>query len=76
MKIILIGYMGCGKTTIGKILSKKIKWNFYDLDEILVKNQKSSILDIFKKKGEKSFRKIEHFILKKILKKKKNIFYL
>ncbi|WP_185872397.1 shikimate kinase [Blattabacterium cuenoti] len=70
MKITLIGYMGCGKTTIGKILSQKINLNFYDLDSILVKSKKDSIYNIFKKKGELSFRRIEHLILKKFLKNK------
>ncbi|WP_317168433.1 shikimate kinase [Blattabacterium cuenoti] len=76
MKITLIGYMGCGKTTIGKILSKKLKYTFYDLDHIIVKTQNSSIEKIFKEKGELYFRKIENFILKKILKSKKKRYVL
>ncbi len=63
--------MGCGKTSIGKILSKKLKFDFYDLDDLLVKNQHDSIYNLFKKIGENSFRKIEHLILKNFFKKKK-----
>ncbi|ACY40438.1 shikimate kinase [Blattabacterium sp. (Blattella germanica) str. Bge] len=70
MKITLIGYMGSGKTSIGKKLSKKINLNFYDLDAILVKEKKDSIYNLFKKKGELSFRRTEHFVLKKNFKKK------
>ncbi|WP_185859497.1 shikimate kinase [Blattabacterium cuenoti] len=70
MKITLIGYMGSGKTSIGKRLSKEINLNFYDLDTILVESKKESIYNLFKKEGELSFRKIEHLMLKKVLKKK------
>ncbi|WP_185861452.1 shikimate kinase [Blattabacterium cuenoti] len=70
MKISLIGYMGSGKTTIGKMLSKKLNLEFYDLDSILVEKKNDSICNIFKKKGEFFFRKKEHFMLKKFLKKK------
>ncbi|WP_185851157.1 shikimate kinase [Blattabacterium cuenoti] len=69
MKITLIGYMGSGKTSIGKILSKKSKLKFYDLDELLMRDQKKSISNIFKDKGEKVFRKIEHTMVKNFLKK-------
>ncbi|WP_185869222.1 shikimate kinase [Blattabacterium cuenoti] len=70
MKITLIGYMGSGKTSIGERLSQIINYNFYDLDSILVESEKDSIYNLFKKKGELSFRKREHSVLKKILKNK------
>lgn len=66
----LIGYMGCGKTTIGRYLSKYLKYNFYDLDQLIIENKKKNINNIFKELGEKKFRNIESFFLKKILKKK------
>ncbi|WP_185868662.1 shikimate kinase [Blattabacterium cuenoti] len=69
MKITLIGYMGSGKTCIGKKLSKKININFFDLDSIIESHQKISISNLFKKKGEPFFRKIEHNILKTFLQK-------
>ncbi|BBA17149.1 shikimate kinase [Blattabacterium cuenoti] len=69
MKITLIGYMGSGKTTIGKMLSKKLDLDFYDLD-VLFEKKYDSILNIFKKKGELFFRNREHYLLKKILKQK------
>ncbi|WP_341660665.1 shikimate kinase [Blattabacterium cuenoti] len=71
MKITLIGYMGSGKTSIGKMLSKKLNLNFYDLDALLVEESKNdSILNLFKKKGELFFRNREHSLLKKFLKQK------
>ncbi|WP_341665923.1 shikimate kinase, partial [Blattabacterium cuenoti] len=71
MKITLIGYMGSGKTTIGKMLSQELNLNFYDLDALLVEESKNdSILHIFKKKGELFFRNREHSLLKTILKQK------
>ncbi len=71
MKITLIGYMGSGKTTIGKMLSQELNLNFYDLDALLLEESKNdSILNLFKKKGELFFRKREHSLLKTILKQK------
>ncbi|WP_341656552.1 shikimate kinase [Blattabacterium cuenoti] len=71
MKITLIGYMGSGKTTIGKMLSQELNLNFYDLDALLVEESKNdSILNFFKKKGELFFRNREHSLLKTILKQK------
>ncbi len=57
--IVLIGMMGSGKSSIGKILSKKLNLDFIDIDEKIEKSEKITISDIFKKKGEKYFREIE-----------------
>jgi shikimate kinase len=58
-KIILLGYMGCGKSTIAKALSKTIKVPFVDLDTYIEKKG-LSISAIFEMKGEIKFRKMEH----------------
>ena len=68
MKIILIGYMGSGKSTIAKLLSKSMHYEFLDLDEIIEKEQNASVSSIFEQKGEVYFRKLEHQVLKRILK--------
>ena len=62
-KIILVGYMGSGKTEIGILLSKNIDLPFYDLDNLINLETSKSINEIFAEEGEIYFRKIEHQIL-------------
>lgn len=56
MKIFLIGFMGSGKTHWGRLLSKKLGLTFYDLDTVIVEQEKKSVADIFGEKGEEYFR--------------------
>ena len=63
MKIYLIGFSCAGKTTIGPLLSHKLNYSFYDLDDMISKKQNKSIADIFKNEGEQEFRKYESEIL-------------
>jgi shikimate kinase len=72
-KIILIGYMGSGKSTIAKLLSKSMQYEFLDLDEIIEKEQNASVSTIFEQKGEVFFRKLEHQVLKRILQSESNM---
>ena len=66
MKIFLIGFMGVGKTSLGKALAKQLQLKFYDLDkEILSSNNLSSIGDIFKDQGNEGFRSIEKIELQR-----------
>lgn len=58
--IVLFGFMGCGKTTTGKIISKICGREFVDTDEYIEKNENMSINEIFKKYGEPYFRDLEH----------------
>jgi shikimate kinase len=59
-KIILVGYMGGGKSTIGKILAEETGIPFFDLDEIIEKNEQKTISELFSAIGEIQFRKLEH----------------
>ena len=68
--------MGVGKTTIGKSLAKKLKYNFVDIDKIIEKKEGQSISLIFKNKGENYFRKIEKEITLNELKKDKSVISL
>ena len=57
--IVLLGMMGVGKSAIGKIISKKINMDFFDIDKIIENSYKLKIKDIFKIKGESFFRNLE-----------------
>lgn len=57
--IFLCGFMGCGKTTIGKRLSSKYDLSFIDLDDYIVQKEKMTVPQIFSLKGEPYFRKAE-----------------
>ncbi|MCX6089891.1 MAG: shikimate kinase [Candidatus Atribacteria bacterium] len=61
--IALIGFMGCGKSTVGKLLAQEQGWNFFDSDELVVRKAGCSIPEIFQRWGEKSFRKYEREVL-------------
>ena len=67
MNIVLLGYMGCGKTTIGKIISKITGKRFIDLDSYIESTTNQTISNIFSSKGEVYFRKIESDCLKVIM---------
>ena len=72
-KIILLGYMGCGKSTIAKELSQKLEIPFIDLDEFIEKKVKMTIKTIFAEKGEIHFRKLEHECFVELLNSSKPI---
>lgn len=63
-KIYLIGFMGSGKSTVGKELAKNLNQNFIDLDCYIEKKHHMKIKDIFSKLGENTFRKYETICLK------------
>lgn len=69
MRIILIGFMGVGKTTIGKIISKKLNLNFIDMDDYIETIEGKSIPKIFKQYDEVYFRNLETKTLKELIKK-------
>ena len=72
MKIVLVGYMGSGKSTIGKMLSKNVGIPFYDLDDIIESHEKMSIKNIFETKGYIYFRKLEHLFLNNFINEKES----
>ena len=67
-RIFLLGYMGCGKSTLGKELAKQLKISFIDLDQFIEKQEKTTISNLFNQKGEFHFRKIEKDALDHLLK--------
>lgn len=69
MKVVLVGYMGSGKSSVGKLLGLQLGIPFYDLDAVIEDIEQLSISDLFEKKGELYFRKSENKILQQILHK-------
>lgn len=67
--LVLLGMMGVGKTAVGKLLAKKLNLQFFDIDQIIEKESKSKINEIFEKKGEKYFREKEEMISLNYLKR-------
>lgn len=65
-RIILIGYMGAGKTTIGKVLARELNMEFYDLDWYIEDRFHRTIPQIFAEKGEEGFREIERNMLHEV----------
>ncbi|WP_440867968.1 shikimate kinase [Staphylococcus shinii] len=65
--LILIGFMGTGKTTLGKYLSKYNQLSYIDLDAYIVQQENQSIPDIFKQIGEAGFRELEYKYLKECI---------
>jgi shikimate kinase len=64
--IYLVGFMGTGKTTVGKALASKLKRKFIDLDDVIEQKEGSKITDIFASKGETYFRDLESEALREI----------
>lgn len=62
--IVLVGFMGTGKTVVGKAIAGRLNRDFLELDEIIGKREGMSITEIFKKKGEPYFRQIEKEVAK------------
>jgi shikimate kinase len=62
--IYLVGFMGCGKTTIGRMLARRIGWHFADLDHDIEKAHGATVQQIFAERGEPHFRALEHHALK------------
>lgn len=73
MNVVLIGMMGSGKSVVGQLLAKKLKWKFYDSDTLIEQQEKTSIASIFESKGEKHFRMLEKRMICRLTKKNRVI---
>ena len=74
--LVFLGMMGSGKSSIGRLVSKKLNLPFTDIDSLIVENTGMSVSEIFEKKGESYFRNLEEKITLKYLKKIKSIISL
>ena len=62
-RVIILGYMGAGKTTVGKALARETGLQFYDLDWYVEERMRKTVPQIFAERGEDGFRRIEHNLL-------------
>ena len=58
-RVFLVGMMGCGKSTVGRALAKRLGWRFFDTDRWIEKRAGMTVVRIFEKKGEAAFRRLE-----------------
>jgi shikimate kinase len=65
--VILIGFMGAGKSSVGRALGEELGWTFEDLDERIELRERRKVSDIFRDSGESGFRRAEHAALKELL---------
>jgi len=65
--VVLIGFMGAGKTTVGSVLAKRLHWNFLDLDDLIEQREHVTVAEIFASSGEAAFRRIESAALTALL---------
>ncbi len=73
IKIVLVGYMGSGKSSIGSHVSNKIGYEFIDLDDYIEEKEKLTVKEIFAQKGEIYFRNLENLALKELINLKNNL---
>lgn len=71
--IVLVGFMGTGKTTVAQALSAKLGWAWIDCDQAIVEREGMSIPDIFAQRGEAAFRAAESAVIESILAKPQQI---
>lgn len=64
--------MGAGKSTVGRILARRLKWKFYDLDDAIEQRERRTIARIFAESGEDGFRDIENAALMELLRRSEN----
>lgn len=61
--VAIVGYMGSGKSSVGRLLARRLGWEFVDLDREIERKERRTIPEIFKNSGEERFRELEHQVL-------------
>jgi shikimate kinase len=65
--VVLIGFMGAGKTTVGRALAARLRWKFLDLDDAIEQREHTTVAEIFASSGEAGFRRAESAALKEVM---------
>lgn len=65
--VFLVGFMGAGKSSVGRALGERLNWVFEDLDDRIVQREGRSVAEIFRDSGEAAFRQSEHATLRQVL---------
>src|SRR5712672_2043696 len=65
--VVLIGFMGAGKTTVGRALARRLRWKFLDLDDVIEQREHMTVGEIFASSGEAVFRRMESAALTALL---------
>jgi shikimate kinase len=65
--VFLIGFMGAGKTSVGRLLGERLNWVFEDLDDRIERRERRTVAQIFRESGEAAFRRAEHSALQELL---------
>lgn len=66
-KLFLVGYMGCGKSTLGRKLSRRMRWPIIDTDHQIEEREGASVADIFRYEGEEHFRREERRLMEELV---------
>ncbi len=66
-RVVLVGFMGCGKSTVGPILARRLDWTFHDVDRTIEEAERSSVAEIFRERGEAAFRTLEDAAMEEFL---------
>ena len=65
----LTGFMGSGKSTVGRLLARRLLWNLLDLDGVIERHEGRSVARIFREDGEAAFREVERHVLRQVVQK-------
>ena len=71
--LVLVGPMGCGKTTVGRLIADRLRWEFIDTDRLIEETTGYSITALFAEKGEAYFRYVEKELISRLTRKKQTV---
>ncbi|HEY0827989.1 MAG TPA: shikimate kinase [Bacilli bacterium] len=71
--VVLVGFMGTGKSSVGHLLAKRLAWPFLDIDHLIELQEGISIPDLFGSKGEDYFRRVESQVIHKVMEQDKQV---